>query len=182
MADKEVDDLTEASTLDGEEWVKVTQGGNSRKARAKAVAFAGFMGALVKKAADLTGQNLTASPVVTWDTEVYDTGDWHEGVTNPSRLTVPAGVTMVQATACIKLASVSADQWVSAVIRKNGAAFVGGAQHIAEAGVTTPSICLQTGIVEVVEGDYFELGIQVESDTTADITAANSWLAIEKVA
>jgi hypothetical protein len=141
----------------------------------------GFKGALAYKSANLTAQNLTSASVVTWNSEDYDTHGFHDTGVNPERLTVPTGVARkVKLSAQITLASITADLWVLLEIRKNGsAAYTGVGRATAEVGTTTPSVQVETGVVSVVAGDYFELWITVETDTSVDITAASSWFQIE---
>jgi hypothetical protein len=182
MADKEASALTAGAALDGTEVVVVKQGSNSRKVTTEQIANAGFRGALVKKAADLTGQNMTSITAITWDTEVYDIGDWHESVTNPSYLTVPAGVSKVRLQGQVKLGSITADMWTRLVIHKNGAIFDGHAEVTVESGVTSPAINIVSPVYDVSEGDDFQLKLTLETDTSVDIEADSSWFAIEKVA
>jgi hypothetical protein len=47
-------------------------------------------GVMLKKAADQTGVSYFSADV-SWDTEVHDTDGYHEGVTNPARITIPSG-------------------------------------------------------------------------------------------
>ena len=88
-----------------------TAGGNSRKITAQNAAAAmkalGVRGALAKKSADLTAQNLTTATAVAWPAEAYDTDSIHDLVTNNSRLTVPSGVSYVRLTANLRLANVT---------------------------------------------------------------------------
>lgn len=180
MADEQISGLTAASALDGSEKLHVVQGGNSRETSTLDIANTRFRGALIKKASDLTGQNMTTLTALTWDTEVYDVGNWF-AIGNPTRLTVPAGVTKVRVSGQIALASITADMWVAMAVNKNNAVFDGYARQVSEVGSTTPGLNIHSAVVAVTAGDYFELKVQLETDTTVDITAAGSWFAIEAV-
>lgn len=140
-------------------------------------------GALVYKAANLTAQNLTTASVITWDSENYDTHAFHDTGSNTERLTIPAGVgSRVRLKACVTLANHSADGHILLEIRKNGSgSYTGAGRNMVEVGSTTPSIEVETGIITVAAADYFEVWITVETDTSADITAALSWFQIEVV-
>lgn len=182
MADKELDDLTEASTLDGTELAAVQQNRRARKTTSSRIAHAGFMGALVKKAADLTGQDIRSLTTITWDTEVYDVGEWHSLDSNTGRLTVPAGVSKIQLSAAIRIVGNAADTWGSVQIQKNGAVAPGLPWQIVESGATIVAAPIFSAVLDVVQGDYFEVKAQVESDSSVDIVAASSWFAAQKIA
>lgn len=143
---------------------------------------AAFRGALVKKAADLTAQNVTAGAVITFDTETYDIGGWHDNVTNNARLTVPAGVTKVRVSAQVRTEAGTAADWRQIFISKNGtAAYAGVPIQFFEPGSAQLMTGIQSGVLEVVPGDYFQLHVQTESDTSVDIDEAQTWFAIEAV-
>jgi hypothetical protein len=139
-----------------------------------------FRGALVKKSADQTAANYTTITAVAWDAETYDVGGWHDNSTNNSRMTVPSGVTRVRFGACIAYANMTADTWILLSVRKNGSAtYDGNPTHQAETGGTNGFCTVAGPVIEVTAGDFFELFLQVETDTSIDITAARSWFSIE---
>lgn len=191
MADKKISDFTAATTLASGDLLEIeTAGGNSRKmtaANARTYFKQGFRGALVKKASNLTGQNVTTQTAVTFDTDVYDTDGFHDTGSNTERLTVPSGVSYARLSYCITIANHTNDQWVSTSIQKStggGAAssdWDGTARQNVETGGGTVSISSVTPVVPVTAGDYFQLMIQVEADTSIDFTAARTWFAIEVI-
>lgn len=137
-----------------------------------------FRGARVKKSANLTGQNLTAAPtVVTFDAEDFDTGGYHDNVTNNSRLTTLSGENYVEVVANLLLNNVTASTLVHLFIYKNGS-------EIARASVTpatvAPGVYLSTGPLAVTGGtDYFEMYVQVGAgDTSVDILASTTRFSI----
>lgn len=138
-----------------------------------------FRGALVKKSVDQTAANYTTSTAVAWDGEEYDTSSLHDNVTNNTRLTVPSGASYVRLSASITVASLTADTWLSMNIRKNAAAFIGRGAISIETGQTGQGISVVTAVVAVTPGDYFEVFLQTESDTSIDIVSAASWFAME---
>lgn len=143
-------------------------------------AYQPFRGALVKKAADQTGANYTTSTAIAWDSEEYDTSSIHDTVTNNSRLTVPSGVAYVRLSAAVRVNNVNVDMWSQLIITKNGGgAFVGIGQISTEVGVNTIYLTTTTAIVPVSAGDYFDVRLIVETDTSIDIVAAQSWFAME---
>ncbi len=139
-------------------------------------------GALVRKAADETAVNMTAGTIISWDTEAYDTDGFHDNSTNNHRLTVPSGATKVRLTAGLRLASFTADLWAFVTIIKNsGASFDGQPRQSVETGLTSANVNLLSPVIVVTPGDYFEVQVTVETDTTVDVTAATSWFAIEVI-
>lgn len=184
MADKQLSALTAASALDDADLLFISQGGNSRKATVAQLRQASaFSGALVKKSTDQTGINATGTVAVSWNSEVYDTGGYHDTVTNSERLSVPVGVSRVKVSGQVKLANVTADTYITLFIFKNGSVDWDGMGEVrAEVGSTAPSIAVSTAIVDVTGGtDYFSLHLLSESDTSVDITAARSWFSIEAI-
>lgn len=139
-----------------------------------------FIGALVTKAANQTMANLTTPVAITWNTETYDEGGFHEGVTNPSRLTVPSGVTKIRVASSVCLQSVSLNVYIMLTIYKNGSAVYSGVpQQSSQVGVGSTQIGVASGAIPVVEGDYFETFIEVQTDTSVTIVAGRSWMSIE---
>jgi hypothetical protein len=109
-----------------------------------------------------------------WNDEVYDTDGFHDNVTNPSRLTVPSGVSKVRLSANVGDGTA---QWVC-TLNKNGAAFTGSPFQDVEAQALAEAVNVMSAVVDVTPGDYFECTIFCtgnETITTADYT----WFAIE---
>jgi hypothetical protein len=131
-----------------------------------------FMGARVIKAADQTGANYVAETIIAWTAEEFDTDGFHDNASNNSRLTVPdgKGINYVELSAAVRLANVTADQHILLTILKNGGvAYYAGLRT--EVGSVVPRVNINTGPVAVVDGDYFECSMQVESDTAIDVIA-----------
>jgi hypothetical protein len=146
-----------------------------------------FSGALVKKSADQTLANFSAGAVITWNTETYDVGGWHDTGSNTSRLTVPSGVTHVRITgqlAATSVANATASYiWVikngdTAAATRNinlpiaGPAYIDGGAHF---------VNIVSGPLAVTPGDYFELFYIIPGDASLTIDANRSWFAIEAI-
>lgn len=164
---------------DGDLWYNSTT--SSLMARRNGVSTAlGFSGAMVKKSADQTGANYTAATAVAFDAEVYDTDTYHDNVTNNTRLTVPVdGYYIVGAS--IASTNVTFSVEAAFVIRKGGSASFDGAAAIAYEVASAnfqPFASLSTGPVSCTAGEYFEIYLNVSTDTSIDITAArtNFWI------
>lgn len=122
-----------------------------------------FKGATVQNsAAQFPG---VGGAILTWNTDVFNPNGWHNTGVNPSRLTVPAGVTVAEITAVIQWRAgiAGGDNYVGSFsIVKNGATTVVGTLDntvdIAASilfSITTTTIT--SGPIAVTPGDYFEL-------------------------
>lgn len=150
----------------------------------RGVGAAAFEGALVTKASDQTTADYSAGAVVGWDSETYDLGGWHESVTNPSRLTVPSGVSLVSIVGEIHLNNVTAGNQAQIAIIKNGSAIdtdVGMPVQTAAPNNTTRRINIASPVLQVSPGDYFEMHLTVNADSSVTVEATSSWFAIRAV-
>lgn len=142
-----------------------------------------FRGALVKKSADQTGANFSVEAAVTWPAEEYDTDGIHDNITNNTRLTVPSAVSKVRVGFGLFLSSITSGTATYATIYKNGATYVGVARlHYTATPNSQWSGGTWTAVLNVSEGDYFELKIQSGADASVTVLAADSWFAMEIVA
>lgn len=158
--------------------------GNKRVSMSAVAATLKHRGALVAKAADQTGANYsTASAVVTWDSEIYDTDGFHDSVTNNSRLTVPNGVSKVRLLTQTSFLLVTASSTIIILqIQKNGSLVFGGVPMSRDSVANTdPQVQTASPVLPVVPGDYFEVLLTVAGDTSVTLTSANSWFAVEVV-
>jgi hypothetical protein len=151
-----------------------------------------FSGALVYKSVDQTALNASSVTAMTWNSEQYDVGGWHDTGSNTSRLTVPSGVTHVKLTARLSATLVTDGVDFYCWIAQNGNV-VAGSRTInmpfaVFMGAGAPHITLASGPLAVTPGDYFELYIVTGSagggDTSITITGGatdGSWFAIEAI-
>lgn len=123
-----------------------------------------FSGALVK----LSGNWTHAADEVVWEVEVYDEGNWHHNVTNPTRLTVPAGLSLVRMTGSCKSPNIP-----NVACTKNGAVMRGRVLQTSGIGTYLGGI---SAPLAVSASDYLEWLCSV--DVTNE---ARSWAAIEKL-
>lgn len=113
--------------------------------------------------------------MVSFDNEVVDTDGWHDNSTNNSRLTIPSGlgITRVKLVASLRSTSNVNTPYV-VQIKKNGAVAEGMPVFCSS---FTGRMSLASAIVEVTDGDYFE----IEALTTSAQTIAindSTWFAI----
>ena len=140
-----------------------------------------FRGALVSKSADqsLNNSQITA---ITFDTEIYDTSAIHDTITANTRLTVPSGVTRVKLSAKAMFATNGTGARI-AWIYKGGTSAYPGSAHVSVTPVSsgTTDIVLESPVLTVVAGDYFELYcVQYSGGLLSVLGSANyTWLAME---
>lgn len=139
-------------------------------------------GALVTRSADQTAANYTATAAIPFDSEVRDTDGIHSNTVNNTRLTVPSGVTLVRLKAMLRLANVAGDLWLHMLFGKNGGTpdFVGNGRLLTEVGNGSPALNICSALLEVAPGDYFEVFLNVETDTSISVQAM-SWFEMEIV-
>ena len=135
-----------------------------------------FIGALVTKS---SSQAIAAgvTTALTWDQEVYDTNDFHDNVTNNTRMTIPAGVTKVICRSNITGSNQTGQLVLS--LRKNGSDVEGGFL----CDTDTSGIDGLNGVSSVIDvsaGDYFE--VFAFSSSARDISNnVFTWFSIEAV-
>lgn len=131
-----------------------------------------FHGALIEEESSAARTGASFTP--TFDVEVYDTDGFGDLGSNNDRLTIPAGVTKVDVTAHLDVTGILAgsDCFLS-ISRFNSAdsfqRAYGSSMQNGDAGIFTIT---STGIIEVVEGDYFKVVAQ-SSDTSWNQTYAS---------
>lgn len=140
-------------------------------------------GVKVRKSSNLTAQNLTTGTyVTTWNSEDWDTGNYHDNVTNNERITMAASG-YYQCTLQMNVANNNSASWFFVQIRRFNSSSVQQeniAASIAEISATPNSRTQVTGISNFSSGDYVIADLQVESDTSTDITT-DSWMECHRV-
>ena len=124
-----------------------------------------FIGCRLRKSAD-QALSATTTTLLTWDTEDFDTSNFHDPVTNNDTITIPAGIAYVSLT--LNLQRSSATGQLVGAIQHNGT-------NIALADTDTAggdSVSLSTGPIAVAEGDVFKATGYVES--ASNINAAQA--------
>lgn len=124
------------------------------------LAFLPFRGALVYNSA-----NQAIGGPLSFDTEVYDTDNIHDIVTNSSRLTVPPDTSKVELYANMECTA-SASTWLFSRILKNGAIVIGlPGIKTTPLGAVSNAHNLCSAVLDVVPGDSFELAIYSSNST-----------------
>ena len=100
-----------------------------------------------------TGVDGSALRTFSFTTETYDTDGLHEGVTNPSRITIPAGVEYARLSGCAVFNNVVSSSTCNVVITKNGSDdYVGVAQRVSVGGSGTTPVAwsVESPVIPVV--------------------------------
>jgi hypothetical protein len=143
-----------------------------------------FMGAQVNLVASTAAQNHAAGIAIPFGAEQYDTDGFHDTVTNPARMTIPAGlgIKKVKVSATVRVSAITAGSDNFLAIRKNGAeAYLGSpALHHENSAATSTTISVSSGAIPVVAGDYFECWFST-SDTSTGLEADRTSFGIEVV-
>lgn len=127
---------------------------------------------------------VTNNPIVVlFTSELYDSQSIHSLVSFTGRLTVPTGVTKVRLTAQIEFAA-NGTGYRHMYIDKNasGGVYTGRANSRVEASASLQlTQFLQTPVLNVVAGDYFELVVFQNSGVTLDLicTSDNNFFSME---
>jgi hypothetical protein len=145
---------------------------NSASPRASA-----FKGALVKLASAYTGHPATTYTAIPFDAEEYDTDGFHDNTTNNTRLTIPAGISKIRLTGNTK-----SDPGAGAFIvqiYKNGAEYSLSPSVRVDSATSNMGLNICSPVLNVIEGDYFELNVFCNSGKTFNTT--QTWFSIEVI-
>lgn len=128
-----------------------------------------FRGVRLRKSSNQTLTTAVAADL-TWQTEDYDTNDFHDGVTNTERITVPAGISRMRFVAGVEFASNSTGRR-SVEIIKNNTDTVARSSTDGVTGAAT-NVELSTGVIDVAENDFFEVSALQASGGNLDVVFA----------
>lgn len=174
--------------------LSIPQGGTAASDAEGALANLGaapaFRGCLLAKTAE---QALTADvqEAVVLDKEIYDTDNFHDNVTNNTRITIPAGVNFVRFHSQISWGVTTLPNWVTHHLIKNGDTTQGddpgGMYRLVEQPADNGFLinAAASAVLSVVAGDFFELyaffsggsGVSVSGEAPDHRT----WFAMEVV-
>ena len=139
-----------------------------------------FRGALVKLSADYTLTNST-STFIPWALTVYDTDSIFSSG-NPTRLTVPSGVSKVRVSGSVCFEANASGRRI-ADIYKNGSSFPGISNYNLNATTTgATNFTLPCAVIDVTPGDYFELRVNQDSGGALGLHGNDiTWFSMEVV-
>jgi hypothetical protein len=146
-------------------------------------------GALVYLGAAGQTINDSVTTNISWTNEAYDTSDISDisvAGPNPTRLTVPTGVTKIKLTAQIQFATDAVGIREVAIQKNALSGYVGRpyVRHDASIAGST-RINLVSATIQVIAGDFFNCAVRQESggglDVLGDVLGDESWFAMEIV-
>jgi len=146
-----------------------------------------FRGATVYNSSSTTVLDETET-ILLFDSETRDTDDLHSTVSNTSRLTIPSGVTKVKLSTQMSIfdADLNTVTTLTVQIHKNGSSSYAGRGIYASSQAHAGTLWygrVETDLLDVVAGDYFEVAVTVNTSGGASIdfqgTAGVAWFAIE---
>lgn len=122
---------------------------------------------------------------VSWDAEEWDTDGYHDTVTNPTRITIPAGLAgkvrlegFIWSTAA---ATFNSGQYCTVRIRKNGGSYLRGPYERNH----TPAVLTNGSSARAVDnaaaGDYYELVVTQADTSSRALDAALCAFTIERL-
>lgn len=139
---------------------------------------ANFRGALVTKAADQTGANYSAGAMISFDSATYNTDGIYAGG-SPTRLSAPAGVSLVQVGGNVSCSQVTGGADTFVALYKNGSgptSYSGGVDVVCDFSGTTPKVNFTSPPLVVVGGtDYFEILLTIPSDSSITVHANSTY-------
>lgn len=137
------------------------------------VAAAGGGGAFKGALALVTVNKSIPNDVLTildFDSTVYDTNAFWSGA-NPSRFTIPAGISKVVITLGVVFA-LNGTGYRLAALFKNNSSFSGGFRESQNAiGTTADSFSTVSPVLDVVQGDFFDIRIRQNSGANLDVSS-----------
>lgn len=185
MPDKDIQDFDTIASADGADYALVIDtsdttddpGGSLKKVLLSGNgAGMAFSGAHAYRSADTTGVNATGGYTLGFDTEAYDTGGWHDTVTNNSRMTVPSGVSYVEIYVTARMGAVVVTDRVLLDVTKNGSSLTPAASDIQKPADNEVAICqVHVPRLAVTPGDYIEAVFYSQADTSVTISLSCSF-------
>lgn len=142
--------------------------------------FMGFEGGL-SGAFSSTSSAGTFEPL-DWNDEVIDTDGFHEGVTNPDRITIPVGlgIRKVRVDASVSWAG-NATGVRRVRIRFNDTSTI-KTEYAPVSGSLSHPQGVSGAFVSVVDGDYFTVDVQQDSGGALDVDDnTNTWIKVEVI-
>ena len=159
-------------------------------ARAAISAAPAFKGVLLVKDTNQTFDADVQTPI-TFDTEIYDLGNFFDKATNASRIVIPSGVNYVRFVGQISWSSSNGpSNWLTCFLIKNGVlnADPGGTWRLVEQDATNGFLLHHgvSAVLPVSAGDYFELygfhsGSSGPRTVHGSLTDRRTWFFMEVV-
>lgn len=147
------------------------------------VAPVSFKGATAIFNADKAAQSLDPAAIISWDAAPDDTNSFFDPL-QPTRLTIPAGVSKVRLIAQVGalVPGIAANEEYVSQITKNGSRdYIGIAPTGGRTGFNNSTSSAFTAVLDVIPGDYFEVRYLYQGSTSVTLDASSSHFQIEVI-
>jgi len=113
-----------------------------------------------------------------YDEKSYDTDNFHDSSVDKSKFTVPAGVKKIRLSAYVQFGGGATGNTIGEFFKNGGSLLQGGNKSNNRPNTTALFV---SGVIDVEEGDYFQLRILQVTGSTRYTSAATTWFAVEVV-
>lgn len=139
----------------------------------------GVSGALVSLGADQSVSN-SSDTALEWTVSQHDSDSFHDTGVNPSRFTIPSGISTVILTAQVRWDSDDADVREIKFWKNGSSAYSGRAFLRQELSIANSMMNLVSPPLAVTAGDYFEVAVWQNSGVSRDVLQHySSWFSIQ---
>lgn len=140
-----------------------------------------FSGATIVRTSNWSNQDLTTETPIQWQQDALNVGAWPTLAGSGSRIEVPSGITVAQATLVIDLTSVAVTASLFGYIYlKDAAHSTKRIWRIAlPPGLGEGRPCIAGTPWPVVPGDYFQSNVRVAGDTSVTLNASTSAFSVQ---
>lgn len=181
MADKTIADFTATTAVaSGDLFEMENTSNNSRKITASNLAAGlrtlALSGAKVTKTGNNAGVNATAGYTIPFDSESFDTGSFHDNVTNNTRLTTTSSSTYVFLVGYVSASGLTSGERTRIRILKNGSVF-----QVHDVEITLTEAKTEITVIDkpATPGtDYYELDITTEADASITVSSESTFAII----
>jgi hypothetical protein len=138
--------------------------------------------ATIYRSTDEAAKDYRPGLPVPFNATAEDIGGFVNLSAHPTRLTIPAGVSLVQINANLVAANANTATAALIQITKNGGNTGPGlAEQLIPKVFNSVILSCSSGPLPVVEGDYFELTLTVFADGSVNVLADRSWISIRQL-
>lgn len=142
---------------------------------------ASHSGALVSLAADRTVAS-SGPTLVEWGSQHYDTDGFYDGSLAPKRFTIPSDVSKVIVSCQLRWDTNSVGVRELALIKNGSLTYDGRASSIAKPTGLSTIQYVQSPVLPVAAGDYFEIVLyQGSGSSRSVISHASSWFSLQAI-
>lgn len=134
-----------------------------------------FRGCLITKSSPQSITNITQT-AASYDTEIFDTNAFHDSAVNASRITIPAGVSVVRLSGCVRFAANSTGHRYAFFVKNGNQANLETTSIVRLLPVSTfePNYPLSPIVDYCTPGDYYEIVVYQDSGAPLNIASSKN--------